>query len=76
MILVETIPEIGGGEDKGEWWRGWIHLWYIWYIVRTSVNATMYPPPNTTIRSDENMGRPKLSIKDLTICVKKLRDIK
>jgi hypothetical protein len=32
-----------GGKDKGEWWRGWIQVWYIWYIVRTFVNATMYP---------------------------------
>jgi hypothetical protein len=33
------------GEDKGEWWRGWIQVWYIWYIVRNSVNATKYPHP-------------------------------
>jgi hypothetical protein len=23
--------------DKGEQWRGWIQVWYIWYIVRTTV---------------------------------------
>jgi hypothetical protein len=23
--------------------EGWIQLWYIWYVVRTFVNATMYP---------------------------------
>jgi hypothetical protein len=34
------------GKDKGEWWRGWIQMWYIWYIVRTFVNATMYPQHN------------------------------
>jgi hypothetical protein len=33
----------GGRGDKGEWWRGWIQLWY---IVRTSVNVTMYPQYN------------------------------
>jgi hypothetical protein len=36
----ETISGMGE-EDKGEWWREWIQLWY---IVRTFVNATMYPP--------------------------------
>jgi hypothetical protein len=30
---------------KGEWWEGWIQVWYIWYIVRTFINATMYPHP-------------------------------
>jgi hypothetical protein len=39
MIPVETIPGMGRGWDKGEW----IKVWYIWYIVRTFVNATMYP---------------------------------
>jgi hypothetical protein len=39
---VETISGIGGEEDKGEWWRGCIQLWYVWYIVRTFVNVTMY----------------------------------
>jgi hypothetical protein len=38
-----------GREDKGEWWRGWIQVWCIWYIVRTFVNATMYP--STTIKN-------------------------
>jgi hypothetical protein len=33
----------GGGGDKGEWWRGLIHIY-----VRTFVNAQMYPPPSTT----------------------------
>jgi hypothetical protein len=28
MRHVETLPGIGGEEDKGEWWRGWIQLWY------------------------------------------------
>jgi hypothetical protein len=36
-----------------EWGRGgkrriveeWIQVWYIWYIVRTFRNATMYPYP-------------------------------
>jgi hypothetical protein len=28
----------------------WIQVWYIWYIVRTCVNTTMYPPPSTTIK--------------------------
>jgi hypothetical protein len=45
MIAVETVPGILGGGDKGEQWRRWIQGWYIWYIVRTFVNATMYPHP-------------------------------
>jgi hypothetical protein len=40
---VENILGVWG--DKGEWWRGWIQVWYIWYIVRAFVNATMYPQP-------------------------------
>jgi hypothetical protein len=31
------------GRDIGEWVRRWIQLWYIWYIIRTFVNATMHP---------------------------------
>jgi hypothetical protein len=34
-----------GGGNKGEWWRGWIQIWYVWYIVRTFVNAIMYSSP-------------------------------
>jgi hypothetical protein len=43
MRFVETIPGLGRGEDKGEWQRGWIQLWY---IIRTLVNATMYSQYN------------------------------
>jgi hypothetical protein len=39
MISVETIS---GMEDKGEWWKGWIQVLYIWYIVKT----TIYPQHN------------------------------
>jgi hypothetical protein len=39
---VETVPGMGGGESKGERWRGWIQLWY---IVKTFVNVTVYPYP-------------------------------
>jgi hypothetical protein len=42
MRPVETIPGMGGGE-KGEWWRGWIQLWY---IERTFVNVTIHPQYN------------------------------
>jgi hypothetical protein len=41
MIPVETVPEMGKGVDKGEWWKGWIQVWYICYIVKTFVDATM-----------------------------------
>jgi hypothetical protein len=33
MRSVGTVPGMGG----------WIQVWYNWYIVRTFVNATMYP---------------------------------
>jgi hypothetical protein len=42
-ITVETIPGMGEGGDEGEWWRGWIQVLYISSILRTFVNATMYP---------------------------------
>jgi hypothetical protein len=32
------------GQGEEEQWREWIQVWYIWYIVRTCVNATMYHP--------------------------------
>jgi hypothetical protein len=43
MISVESTPGMVGEGDKGEWWLGWIQVWYIWYILRTFVNATMCP---------------------------------
>jgi hypothetical protein len=30
MIPVGTITGMGEGEDKGEWWSGWIQVWHIW----------------------------------------------
>jgi hypothetical protein len=45
MIPVETVPGMGGWDDKGEWWRGLIQVWYICYVVKTLVNATMCPHP-------------------------------
>jgi hypothetical protein len=32
-----------GGRDKGEWWRGWIQ---VWYIVETFVNVTIQAQHN------------------------------
>jgi hypothetical protein len=32
-----------GIEDEREQWKGWIQVWYIWYIVKIFVNATMHP---------------------------------
>jgi hypothetical protein len=31
MIPVETIPGVGGGDDKGAWWMEWIQVGYIWF---------------------------------------------
>jgi hypothetical protein len=38
LLLYALRSNAGGKGDKGEQRRGW----YIWYIVRTFVNATMY----------------------------------
>jgi hypothetical protein len=38
MRPAETIVGRECG-DKGEWWRGWIQLWY---IVRIFINGTIY----------------------------------
>jgi hypothetical protein len=46
MRPVETIPRMGGGEIKGND--------DICYIVRTFVNATMYPQDNNKKREIEN----------------------
>jgi hypothetical protein len=49
MIPVESVP--GNGREDGESSRvGGVQMWSIWYIVRTVVNATMYPTPSTTIK--------------------------
>jgi hypothetical protein len=45
VIPAETIPGIEGGGNEGQQQRGWIQVWYIWCIVRTFVNATMYSHP-------------------------------
>jgi hypothetical protein len=38
--MLKLFQELG--EDEQEQWRGWIQV-YVWYIVWTFVNATMYP---------------------------------
>jgi hypothetical protein len=45
----------GERRDKGEWWwwwGGWIQLWYIWYIVRTFINATVYSYPGQQLEKN------------------------
>jgi hypothetical protein len=37
--------------DKGETWRGWIHLWY---IARTLVNVITYPKYATILKTYKN----------------------
>jgi hypothetical protein len=32
IIPDETIPWMVGGGDKGEWWTGWIQVWYIYTL--------------------------------------------
>jgi hypothetical protein len=46
MTLAETVPGTREGGIRGEEKRvveEWIQVWGIWYIVRTFINATMYP---------------------------------
>jgi hypothetical protein len=43
MIPVETVPGIGGGGMKDSSGGGEFKIWYIWYIVKTFVNTTVYP---------------------------------
>jgi hypothetical protein len=50
MRAAETVPGIGGRGLKGEWWRGWIQVRYIWYIVRMFVNATMHLQQNNFLK--------------------------
>jgi hypothetical protein len=50
MTPAETISGIGGG--KGEWWSGWIQLWY---IVRTFVNAQC--APSTIIKYNKKLEK-------------------
>jgi hypothetical protein len=41
--LLKWFQELGEGEMEESSRRG--KLKYIWYIVRTSIDATMYPHP-------------------------------
>jgi hypothetical protein len=43
--LLKTVPGIGVGGMEERSGGGGIQVWCIWYIVRTFVNATMYPHP-------------------------------
>jgi hypothetical protein len=52
MRPVETISGMGEEGDKGEWWKGWIQLWY---IVKTFVNITMYPQYNNNKKESKIM---------------------
>jgi hypothetical protein len=48
-----TVPTNRAGRLKKRSGGVWIQVWYIWYIGRTFVNATMYPHPGTTIKKKE-----------------------
>jgi hypothetical protein len=60
--LLKCSQEWGRGH-KGEWWRGWIQLWYIWYIVRTLVNVAVYPQDNKKIFKKEKKKKDSFSKK-------------
>jgi hypothetical protein len=49
MRLVETIAEVGEVRQR-RMMEGVNSVWYIWYIVRTFVNATMYSQHNKKIK--------------------------
>jgi hypothetical protein len=55
---------LGMGEDKGEWWKGWIQLWY---IIRTFVNVTMYSQYNNNKRKKAIYRRHYIST--YTVCL-------
>jgi hypothetical protein len=42
VVSVETISGMGVVGDKEEWWKGWFQVWYIWHVIKTFMNATMY----------------------------------
>jgi hypothetical protein len=46
MIPVETIPGMGGRENKGEYWRGQFKYDIFKALLRTFVNGTMYQHNN------------------------------
>jgi hypothetical protein len=52
MRPVDTIPGMGGEGDKGEWWRGWIQLWY---IMRTFVTVTLCPQHNSNKKNEKRL---------------------
>jgi hypothetical protein len=41
-----TTLGIGWGTDEEEWLRRGIYAGYVWKIVRTNLNDTMYPHPS------------------------------
>jgi hypothetical protein len=43
MISVETVPGMGREEIKENGGRGRIQVWYIWYIAKTFVDASVLP---------------------------------
>jgi hypothetical protein len=45
LYLLKLFKNRGREGNKGEWWRGWIQVWYSWYLVGNFENATMYPHP-------------------------------
>jgi hypothetical protein len=44
-LLSKNCSRNAGRGDEGEWWRVWIKIQCIWYMVRTFVNVTIYPHP-------------------------------
>jgi hypothetical protein len=54
MIHVETLPGMGGrGKIKENDRRGEF-IWYVWYIVRTFVNATCSPTQQRNKKERKN----------------------
>jgi hypothetical protein len=38
-----------------QWWRRWIQVWYIWYIVGNFINVTIYLPHNKKLKNIHNI---------------------
>jgi hypothetical protein len=61
-VPVETIPEMGGGGNKGEQWRGWIQVLYLIHC-KNLYKCHNVPPPSTTIKGK---GKKKVHRKNQT----------
>jgi hypothetical protein len=69
MRPVETVPGIVGGGNKGEWRKGWIQLWDIWYVIRISVMSQCTPTQSNSQEDNQALLLEERKIKTFgTFC--------